>query len=119
MTHPILCFVSASVYIHTSFGIFLLDQSFPMDSEQTKKFQPPVVPRDAEGYVQSFDINNDEQSEIEKARAFFDQYGFVVFSNVYTPEQCAATIDDIWNVIESMVRRPVRNDENLWTNQFV
>ena len=87
--------------------------------ETKSKFQPLTVPRDAEGFVQSFDINNNEQSEIEKARAFFDEYGFVVFSNVYTPEECAATIDDIWNVIESSTRQSLRHDDKLWQNKFV
>ena len=85
----------------------------------TDQFQPLVIPRDADGYVQSFDINNQYQDKINEARAFFDQYGFVVFSNVYTPDQCTATINDIWDVIESFVGRSVRNDERLWTNKFV
>ncbi len=44
---------------------------------------------------------------------------FVVIANVFTLEQCAATISDIWNVIESFVQKPVRNDENLWTSEYV
>jgi hypothetical protein len=90
-----------------------------MTKVETNTFQPLTVPRDADGFVQSFDINNNEQTEIEKARAFFDQYGFVVFSNVYTPEECAATIDDIWNVIESSARQPLRQNDQLWQNKFV
>jgi len=77
-------------------------------------FQPLIVPRDSEGYVKGFDISN---VKIDDARAFFDRYGFVVFENVFTPEQCAATISDIWNVIESFVEKPIRHDENLWTSK--
>lgn len=89
-----------------------------MSSDVQEQFQPLTVPRDAEGYVQSFDINNQDETEIEKARAFFDQYGFIVFANVYTPEECEATINDIWNVVESFIGQPVRDDESLWTNRF-
>lgn len=81
----------------------------------TDSFQPPAVPRDSQGYVKSFDIVNYTDAEALAARAFFEQYGFVVFANVFTPEQCAATIVDIWDVIESFVGEPIRHDERLWT----
>ena len=84
----------------------------------TDSFQPPVVPRDSEGYVKSFDITNDTDAEAAAARAFFDEYGFVVFANVFTSEQCMTTITDIWDVIDSFVKKPVRNDEKLWTPQY-
>lgn len=75
------------------------------------EFQPLPVPRDSDGYVKSFDILSFDTDE---ARDFFDRYGFIVFGNVFTSEQCAATISDIWDVIESSVEMPVRHDENLW-----
>ena len=81
----------------------------------SSQFQPPVIPRDEEGYVKSFPVTPSDAPEAEEARAFFDKYGFVVFANVFTPEQCATTINDIWDVIESFVKQPVRNDESLWT----
>jgi hypothetical protein len=80
-------------------------------------FQPPVIPRDSEGYVRSFTLSSCDSSEAADARAFFEQYGFVVVANVFTPEQCVATIADIWNVIESFVKIPVRHNEELWTPQ--
>jgi hypothetical protein len=89
-----------------------------MDASTTA-FQPPTIPRDFEGYVQSFTLSSKDCPEAEEARAFFEKYGFVVIANVFTPEQCAETISDIWNVIESFVQKPVRNDEKLWTAQYV
>jgi hypothetical protein len=85
----------------------------------TSTFQPPAIPRDSEGYVKSFTISNCDSPEAKDARAFFEEYGFVVIANVFTPKQCEATISDIWNVIESFVGEPVRHDENLWTSQYV
>lgn len=78
-------------------------------------FQPPVIPRDSEGYVKSFLIDDLNSIEAKEARAFFEEYGFVVIANVFTSVQCKETISDIWNVIESRVNDKVRNDETLWT----
>ena len=82
-------------------------------------FQPPSIPRDSEGYVKSFILSSYGCPETEEARAFFKQYGFVVIANVFTPEQCAETIIDIWNVIETFIGKPVRHDEKLWSSQYV
>ncbi|CAF3455361.1 unnamed protein product [Rotaria sp. Silwood2] len=49
---------------------------------------------------------------------FFDQFGFVVIANVFTPQQCKDTISDIWNVIESFVEQPARQNEKLWDSQL-
>jgi hypothetical protein len=89
-----------------------------MDTSTTT-FQPPAIPRDSEGYVKSFTLTSSDCPEAEEARAFFKENGFVVIANVFTPEQCTETISDIWNVIESYVQQPVRNDENLWTSEYV
>ena len=83
----------------------------------TNTFQPPVIPKDSEGFVKSFTLSSSDGPEAAEARAFFDEYGFVVIANVFTPEQCAETIADIWDVIESFVKQPVRDNEALWTPQ--
>jgi hypothetical protein len=85
----------------------------------TTTFQPPSIPKDSEGFVKSFTLSSYDCPEAQEARAFFEQFGFVVFANVFTPEQCATTISDIWDVIESFVQTPIRNDEKLWTPQYV
>ncbi|CAF3557429.1 unnamed protein product [Rotaria sp. Silwood1] len=84
----------------------------------TEKFQPLSVPRDLEGFVKSFILSSHDCPEANEARKFFEQFGFVVIANVFTPEQCQETISDIWNVIESFVGQPIRHDENLWNLQL-
>ena len=79
------------------------------------RFHPPVVPIDSEGYVKSFTFSSYDSPEAFDARTFFEEFGFVVIANVFTPEQCANTISDIWNVIESFVGIPLRRNETLWT----
>ena len=80
-------------------------------------FNPPVLPRDAEGYVKSFVIEDLNSSQAKEARDFLDEYGFVVIANVFAPEQCEQTIADIWDVIESLVGKQIRNDQTLWTSK--
>ena len=36
----------------------------------------------------------------QEAQAFFEEYGFVVFSNVLSPEECVATEREIWVSVE-------------------
>ncbi len=100
------------------FTFFFLYYHFQMDTS-TINFQPPSIPRDSEGYVKSFTLSSYDCPEAKEARAFFQEYGFVVIANVFTPEQCEETISDIWNVIESSVSKQVRNDEQLWTSQYM
>ncbi|CAF3489343.1 unnamed protein product [Rotaria socialis] len=84
----------------------------------SSQFQPLVIPKDSDGFVKSFTLSSYNCPEASKARAFFQEYGFVVIANVYTPEQCNDTISDIWNVIESFVETSVRNKEELWNQQL-
>ena len=81
------------------------------------RFHPPVVPIDSEGYVKSFTFSRYDSPEAFDARTFFEKLGFVVIANVFTPEQCANTISDIWNVIESIVGVPLRYNGTLWTSE--
>ena len=85
----------------------------------TSQFQPLVIPRDSDEFVKSFTLSSYNSPEASQARAFFHQYGFVVISNVFTPEQCNDTITDIWNVIESLAGQSVRHDKQLWTQVYV
>ncbi|CAM4789153.1 unnamed protein product [Rotaria magnacalcarata] len=84
----------------------------------SSQFQPLVIPRDSDGFVKSFTLSNYNCPTASTARAFFQEYGFVVIANVYTPEQCNDTISDIWNVIESFVGMPVQNNEQLWNQKL-
>ena len=51
---------------------------------------------DKDGYVKSFSID-----ELDKAKEFFDEYGFMVVNNVLTQEECNLTIDEIWDTVKS------------------
>ena len=68
------------------------------DKVTAHNLYPPAtqVPTDADGFVVSFhkDILDDEISKREVVK-FFDLYGFVVFRDVLTPEDCEGTASEI------------------------
>ncbi len=60
------------------------------------------VPKDAEGYVQSF-----VDPQYPKAVEFFEKFGFVVLADVLSNEECQRSVDDVWDYIEcEWWRRP-------------
>jgi len=73
---------------------------------------PPVyeVPRDAEGFIKAFDVD-----ESEEMKEFFDKFGFVVVKKALNEEECKDTIDDIWNYLKIQAKID-RNDEKTWEN---
>lgn len=111
LTH---CIMYMTYNIFSLFFLYFLLKYWPNES----MFQPPVIPRDSDGYVKSFIINDLNSTDATEAREFFEQYGFVVIANAFTLEQCKETISDIWNVIESLIGKQVRNDETLWTSKY-
>ena len=56
-----------------------------------------LVPKDKDGYLIAFDVE-----EEEKIKNFFDEFGFVVIQNCCSKEDCEKTIDEIWEVQNSM-----------------
>jgi hypothetical protein len=58
-------------------------------------YQPKELPLDAQGFVQSFALEDSEGSQ-----AFFDEFGFVVVDNVLSKKECEDTINEIWALIE-------------------
>jgi len=77
-----------------------------------------VVPRDAEGFHQSFKLNPqapDYEQVVDQARAFFKQYGFVVFRDAVPEELVEAAIEDIWqNYLPKGIQR---KDPSTWFTQ--
>ena len=68
------------------------------------------IPKDDEGYVQSFDVENEAA-----IKEFFDEYGFVVVRDVFTAEECATTVDDIWEVVQEKAGKHIkREDPSSW-----
>jgi len=56
----------------------------------------PVIPKDEEGFVQSF-----LPSEIKEFKDFFDEFGFVVIRDVLSKVEVEASIQEIWDQIEN------------------
>ncbi|GMH40769.1 hypothetical protein BSKO_08673 [Bryopsis sp. KO-2023] len=74
---------------------------------------PPFmhVPRDEEDpdYVVSFPPN-----QLDAARDFFEQYGFVVVRDVLTTEECETTTSEMWDVLERSTPGLDRNNSGTW-----
>ena len=54
----------------------------------------PIDPR----FVLSFNVQSEHY--LEDAIQFFEEYGFVVFRNIFTDEQCSETREAMWRIIE-------------------
>jgi len=64
---------------------------------------------DEEGFTPSFGLN-----QVEDFKQFFHKYGFVVVRDIFTPEDCKDTIDDIWNFLS---KNSIEKDsKNTWEN---
>lgn len=78
----------------------------------------PVCEEDAR-YTKSFDCNRLESFDAEflnEVYSFFDEYGFVVISNVYTPIECELTRAAMWEIIEFNNCGINRNDPKTWSS---
>jgi len=86
----------------------------------TITYDLPKVPRDKNGFVQSFTV--DQQEEY---LAFFEKFGFVVVDNVLTQDEVDDTVDEVWQYLEGdkwgfknaqMVDRnnPLTWDDDSW-----
>eukprot|EP01089_Gocevia_fonbrunei_P020695 TRINITY_DN7773_c0_g1_i1.p1 TRINITY_DN7773_c0_g1~~TRINITY_DN7773_c0_g1_i1.p1 ORF type:complete len:370 (+),score=80.55 TRINITY_DN7773_c0_g1_i1:124-1233(+) len=80
-------------------------------SFEGKKFQVENAPLDSEGYVESFNVE-DEESWM----TFFNKFGFVVIKEILSTEEIEKSIDDIWNLVESYHKiHPIsRNNTKNW-----
>lgn len=70
----------------------------------------PSLKYDSEGFVESFAVDD------PKSRDFFQEYGFVVFRNVLSPQECQATLDEFWNQ-EGLDRNNPVTWETYWSSQ--
>merc|ERR1711920_178518 len=59
-------------------------------------FQPSPLPLDADGFVQSFDVN-----DANGITAFFEKHGLVVVRNVIDDEACCRSVDELWSGLEA------------------
>ena len=76
------------------------------------------APLDEDGYVKAF-----SSSQLEEAKQFFSEYGFMVIKNALSTEECEKTINDIWEYLELEKWKPKesnhtygikRTDPNTW-----
>eukprot|EP00434_Breviolum_minutum_P009818 symbB.v1.2.008647.t2/scaffold540.1/size189765/12 len=66
------------------------------------------IPRDA-NFVISFGVD-----DVDAARAWMEKYGFVVFQNVISDDDCANTRKEIWKYLESKVSGFCKDDPETW-----
>jgi len=77
-------------------------------------FEPVELPRDEEGFIQSFGV--DQEKEFVQ---FFKSYGFVVVNNILSPEDIEETVTEVWKEIKRMsVDNVEREDPNTWTQNW-
>jgi len=67
------------------------------------------VPRDKDGFIQSFTID-DEENYLQ----FFNKFGFVVIDNVLEKNEIDTTILEVWETLEKAEKIVNRNDSNTW-----
>ena len=82
---------------------------------------PPidVPPTDEDGFVRAFDVPNttsllDAGDGVGEDLAFFRRYGFVVYQNVLSAAECAATRDEIFAELENVYETFDRNDHKTY-----
>ena len=64
-------------------------------------------------YIKSFDANN--ESIHYQAKNFIDRYGFVVFGNVFNPQEVDDTQNAMWSIVESYYPGLKRDDPSTWS----
>lgn len=72
------------------------------------------IPRDEydERYVTSFRIK--DSNDTRNAKLFFDDFGFVVFRDIFNDEECEKTRNAMWDVIERTSPGFDRDDPETW-----
>eukprot|EP01113_Clastostelium_recurvatum_P019805 TRINITY_DN2342_c0_g1_i2.p1 TRINITY_DN2342_c0_g1~~TRINITY_DN2342_c0_g1_i2.p1 ORF type:complete len:419 (+),score=87.60 TRINITY_DN2342_c0_g1_i2:59-1258(+) len=103
-----------------------MSQATNNENNHNDPYVPPVyeVPRDPidPSFVLSHAVD-----DAKGILSFFNQFGFVVVRDVLSKEDCEATIEDIWQYIESRGFSPVaappsvapvsRHDPSTWINR--
>jgi ectoine hydroxylase-related dioxygenase (phytanoyl-CoA dioxygenase family) len=66
--------------------------------------------REDERFVMSFSVHDDAAA----AKQFFDKFGFIVFRNVLTADECKKTRQEMWETIEMENPTLSRKDASTW-----
>ncbi|CAE7539199.1 unnamed protein product [Symbiodinium natans] len=74
--------------------------------------EPTALPKcsDDPRYVRSFSID-----DAQRAKEFFERYGFVVFNDVLEPGECEATVSEIWTSLEERTPGLRRDGPETWS----
>jgi len=72
--------------------------------------QPTVISVD----VELFDVNS--ETRIEDAKKHLEKHGYVVYSNVISPEEISIAKSLLWDHLESLGSGINRNDVSTWDN---
>ena len=73
-----------------------------------------------EGYTVAFDCSSlhtgveDSSSLYEEMMSFYNAYGFVVCKGLYNSEECEATRDAMWSILEDANPGMKRDDRESW-----
>lgn len=87
----------------------------------TMEFERTPLPRDADGYVEAFEVGDDDA-----AKAFFAKYGVVVFRDALSADETAATVSEVWDYVEAESLEYIkpdpalvvkRDDPETWTRE--
>mmetsp|Transcript_10785 Transcript_10785/g.17704 ORF Transcript_10785/g.17704 Transcript_10785/m.17704 type:complete len:596 (-) Transcript_10785:40-1827(-) len=92
------------------------DQSHgPTDSCTGDELDFVLLPRDDNDprYVKSFSTSS--AIDLNEAARFFESYGFVVFREVYSPEECEETRSCMWDIIEKGSPGFDRDNRDTWS----
>jgi hypothetical protein len=80
----------------------------PYSPSIVKTYPVLEIPTDNEGFCKSFDLN--QEKEILE---FFEEFGFVVINNIITKDGIDATINEVWDFLESEQHNPLSFDAPL------
>jgi len=80
------------------------------DLQRLQSFAAPPLPRDDEGYVVSFPVD-----DVSGIRQFFEAYGLVVVRGVLSKEACAASRSELWDLLEREVPSLKRDEPETWS----
>lgn len=82
-------------------------------------YHPKPIPLDDDGFVKSF--NTDSDADLVNAVAFFEEFGFVVWSEVLNEQETIETINSMWGVVEGSYGGRLginRNDPSTWCKRW-
>jgi hypothetical protein len=79
------------------------------------------IPIDDEGFAVAFECpvglnhaGTADAGDAAAAKAFFQEWGFVVFADAITPAECAASRNEIWDTQEATTPGISRDDPTTW-----